>query len=184
VNRWRSHFIKRAVHPVADFEVFFEGFEVDVGGFFLDRLIEDEIDVADDRRGVGLGFEICSVQALAADFELAEDVFHRLAFAAVTLVDLRLDEVIGGDHDVDFAAQGEAQVFRRLRVERIDQRDVETGFVKVDGQRAVEPGGAGGNEREQGFGRRPVRQIHHAGVQLGSDDRPNVVAALDDLEVC
>jgi hypothetical protein len=58
VDRRRRHFIERAVHAVADLEVLFEGLEVDVGGLFLDRLIEDEIDVADDGRGVGLGFEV------------------------------------------------------------------------------------------------------------------------------
>ncbi len=56
--RWgRGHFDETAVDAVADFEIAFEGFEVDVGGFLFDGLEEDEVDVADDGGGVGFGFE-------------------------------------------------------------------------------------------------------------------------------
>ena len=45
-----GHFVKRAIDAIADLELFLEGFEVDVRCLFLDRLVEDEIDVADDGR--------------------------------------------------------------------------------------------------------------------------------------
>ena len=125
--------------------------------FSLIAWIEHEVDVADDGRGVGLGFEVRRIGAVAADFELAEDVLHRLALAAVALVDHFLDEVVRRDDDDDFAAEGEAQVLERLRVERIDQGDVQAVFVEIDGKRAVQAGGAGGNQREQRLGRRRVR---------------------------
>ena len=41
MNRRRCHFIKRAIDPVADPEVFLKGLEVNVGGLFLDRLVEN-----------------------------------------------------------------------------------------------------------------------------------------------
>ena len=84
---------------------------------------------------------------------------------------------------MDFPAEGETQVLDGLRVERIDQGDVEAGFIELDGQRAVEAGGAGGDQREQRFGRRPVADIDHVGAEFGGDDRPDVVAGLDDLEI-
>ena len=184
MDRRRGHFVKRAVHPVADLEVLFEGLEMDVGGLLLDRLIENEIDVTDDGRGVRLGFQICGAHAGGGGVKLAEDILHRLAFAAVAIVDLGLHQVIRRDDDVDFAAEGESQVFGRLRVQRIDQRDVESGLVEANGQRAVQAGRAGGHEREERLGRGPVAEIDHAGAQLGGHDRPDIVAILDDLEIC
>ena len=57
VHRRRRHFVQRAVHAVADLEFVLEGLEVNVGGLLLDRLVEHEIDEADDRGAVGLGLE-------------------------------------------------------------------------------------------------------------------------------
>ena len=84
---------------------------------------------------------------------------------------------------MDFTAQGEAQVLDGLRVERIDQRDVEAGFIEIDGQRTVQAGGAGGHQREQGLGRRPVPEVDHLGAELRGDHRPDVIAVVDDLEI-
>ena len=84
---------------------------------------------------------------------------------------------------MDFAAKGEAEVLDGLRVERIDEGHVEAGFIELDRQRAVEAGGAGGDQREQRLGRGPVADVHDLGAELGGDDRPDVVAVLDDLEV-
>ena len=121
---------------------------MNVGGFLLDRLVENEVDVADDGRGVRLGFQIRGAEACGGGVELAEDIFHRLAFAAVALVDLGFYQIVRGDDDGDFTTEGEAQVFGSLRVERIHQRHIEAGFIETDGQRAVETGGACGNERK------------------------------------
>ena len=102
-RRW-CHFVKRTVHSVADLEVLFKRLEVNVGRFFFNRLIQNKIDVADDRCGVRLCLEIRCIHAVAGQFELAEKVFHRLPLAAVAFVDFRLDEVIGSDDHVDFPA--------------------------------------------------------------------------------
>ena len=131
MDRRRRHFVKRAVHPVADLEILFEGLEMNVGGLLLDGLVEHEIDVTDDRRGVRLGFEIRCVEILTTDFELAEDVFHRLTLATVALVDFGFDEVVGRDDHMDFPAEGKPQIFRRLGIERIDERHIETGLVEI-----------------------------------------------------
>jgi hypothetical protein len=47
----------------------------------------------------------------------------------------------------------------------------------------VEAGGAGGHQGEQGLGRCPVADVDHLGAEFGGDQRPDVVAVLDDLEV-
>ncbi len=54
VPRRRGHLVERAVHAVADFELVLERLEMDVARPVLDRLIEDQVDETDDRRGVGL----------------------------------------------------------------------------------------------------------------------------------
>ena len=46
--------------------------------------------------------------------ELAEDVLHRLAFAAVAVVDFRLDEVVRGDERRGFRGQGRSGGPRRF----------------------------------------------------------------------
>src|SRR5690606_23225820 len=77
----------------------------------------------------------------------------------------------------------EAEVFDGLRVEGIDEGDVEAGVVELDGERAVKAGGSGGDEGEHGFGRCPIPEVHHGGSEFGGDDRPDVVSVVDDLEV-
>src|SRR3546814_10711157 len=47
-----QHFAQDAVHAKAHHQAFFEGFQVNVRGIFLDRLAEDGVDQADDRRVV------------------------------------------------------------------------------------------------------------------------------------
>ena len=64
--RRRRHFVKRAVDPVADLEFVLEGLEMDVARPVLDRLIQNQIDEADDRRGVGFGFDVGALPFVAA----------------------------------------------------------------------------------------------------------------------
>ena len=101
MDRRRSHFIKRAIDPVADLEVFLERLEVDVGRLFLDGLVHDQVHIADDWRGVRLRIV---VRVDVADVQLAEDVLHRLALAAVTFVDLLFDQIVRSNHQIDLAA--------------------------------------------------------------------------------
>ena len=157
---WGRHFIEGSVDTVADFEIAFEGFEVDVGGLFLDGLVEDEIDIADDRGGIGLGLGVFGVEVLGTGVELAEDIVHGPAFAAVAFVDLGFDEVVGSDDDDDFAAKGKAEILDGLGVEGIDEGEVEAFVIEVDGEGTVETGRPGGDEIEECFGRGPVFEVH------------------------
>ena len=58
--RRRRHFVERAVDAVADLELVLERLEVDVARAVLNRLEQDQIDEANDRRGVRFGFDIAS----------------------------------------------------------------------------------------------------------------------------
>src|SRR5207244_1629722 len=49
MSRRRSHFVKRAIDAITDFEFIFERFEMNVAGPVLDRLIQNQIDKANDR---------------------------------------------------------------------------------------------------------------------------------------
>ena len=53
----RRHFVERAVDPITDFEFVFERFEMNVAGAILDRLEQDQIDEANDRRRVRFRFD-------------------------------------------------------------------------------------------------------------------------------
>ncbi len=55
------HFVECAVNPVADFEVRLEWLEVDVRCAFVDRLVEHQVNVADDGGGVGLCLDVLGV---------------------------------------------------------------------------------------------------------------------------
>ena len=56
--RRRRHFVKRAIDAVTNLEFVFERLEMDVARAILDRLVQDQIDEANDRRGVRFGFDI------------------------------------------------------------------------------------------------------------------------------
>ena len=111
VARRRRHFVERAVHPVADFELVLERLEVDVARAVLDRLIQDQVDEADDRGGVRLGFDICDRRFVAvechqlANFaELLEDLLHAGGIVAIMLFQAFPDLLVGGKHHLDVAA--------------------------------------------------------------------------------
>ncbi len=154
-RRWR-HFVEGSIHAIADFEILFERLEVDVRSLFLDRLIENEVDVADDGGGVCLGFGVGGVEILGGSVKLAEDVIHRASFTSVALVDLGFHEIVGSDDDDDFAAEGEPEVLDGLRVQGIYEGQVKALAVEVDGKGTVEAGSSRRNEREQGIRRSPV----------------------------
>ncbi len=147
-------------------------------------MVEDEVDVANDGCGVGFGFGVGGVEGVGIGVELTEDVIHGAAFAAVAFVDFGFDEVVGGDDDDDFATEGEAEVFDGLRIEGVNESDVEALFVEVDGEGAVEARGSGGEEVEEGVGGSPVAEVNKGDAEFGSDDGPDVFFGLDDLEVC
>ncbi len=128
--RRRSHFVKRAVDPVTDFELGLEGLEMDVARPVLDRLVENEIDEANDRSGAGLGFDIgpdrfvaIEGHELARFAELLQDVLHAGGVFAVVFAEPFLDLQAGRENDLDVATQGKTEILDRLGIERIDERD-------------------------------------------------------------
>ena len=144
VARRRGHFVKRAVHAIADFEFVLERLEVNVAGAVLDCLIENKIDKADDRRGVRFrfdrsGFIFAHLQQLAGFAELLEDVLHARRLAAVILFDQVLDLIGRRDDNIDIFAKREPQVLARAQIERIDQRKADGVTEQPDRQRAMQP---------------------------------------------
>jgi heptaprenyl diphosphate synthase len=59
------------------------------------------------------------------------------------------DEIVGGDDDDDLAAECEAEVLDGLRVEGIDEGEVEALVIEINGEGAVETGCSGGDEVEE-----------------------------------
>src|SRR3984893_4266984 len=54
-RRWR-HFVERAINAIANLELIFEWLEMNVARTVLACLVKNEIDKANDRRCVWLGF--------------------------------------------------------------------------------------------------------------------------------
>ena len=152
MSRRRRHFVKRAVDAITNFEFVFERLEMNVARPVLDRLIQNQIDEANDRRGVCFGFDSARAIAFAqlhqlADFaELLEDLLHAGGVAAVEDPDAVFDLFDRRDHDLDVASQREAQIFRGAQFQRIDQRHPQSVIDKIDRQRAMQTGQAGRNE--------------------------------------
>ena len=71
MTRRRRHFVKRAIDAITDFEFVFERLEMNVAGPVLDRLIQNQIDEANDRGCAGFGF--------SSDRAIAFPQLHELA---------------------------------------------------------------------------------------------------------
>ena len=143
MTRRRSHFVKRAIDAITDFEFVFEWFEMNVAGPVLDRLIQNQIDKANDRGSAGFCF--CSSRTIAfpqlhqlAHFaQLLQHLLHAGGVAAVENLDSVFDLFDWRDHDFDVASQSEAQIFRGARFQRIGQSDPQSAIDKFDRQRAM-----------------------------------------------
>ena len=150
--RRRRHFVKRAIDAVANFEFVLERLEMDVARPVLDRLIQDQIDEANDRRGVRFGFDTRPVALVAAQrhqlarfAELLEDVLHAGGVGAVVALDPIFDLLGRRDDDMDVFAEREAEIFRRAQIERIDQRDAR---ARCPRRRSAARDGGGRDRRE------------------------------------
>ena len=146
------HFVKRAVHAVTNLELVFEGLEVNVAGPVLDGLVHDQIDKADNGRGIGFGLDggggvvAAELQHFTGFPELLEDFLHARGVGAVILLDAFLDLLGRGHDDVDILAEGEAQIFGGARIERIGQGQPQGVAGKADGQGAMEAGQSAGDQ--------------------------------------
>ena len=173
VNGRRLHFIKGAVHAVADFEFLFKGLKVNVGCFFLNGLRDDQVYKADDGRGGGIFRFIVDLHVV----ELLHQVRHGGGFPSVQFVDAFGNLVIRSDEDVDVLAEGEAQVLHRLRIQGVHQADVQAFRAVPHGQGAVQA-----HER----GRHHVLHVRvRLEVVQRNEFRPQVAGDhLPDAEVC
>ncbi len=171
MSRGRIHFVERTVDAVADLELGLERLEVNVGRASLNGFVENEVDVANDRGGVGLGgdrvgIEIVEADAVVAELdfrsgaELRKDVFHGAVFVAVGFGDQLVDagDVLA-DAELDFPSEGKSKIFRCLAVERVSQRDEDGVFGRADGERSVESGESTGDEAEDFRRRRELGQV-------------------------
>ena len=121
--RRRRNFDQSTVQTVADTEFVGERFEVNIGRFVSDGLLEDQIDESDDRRVVGGFFEgvrIAEIDALRI-MDLLQ--FIQNAFDGVVglrIVDIEIFIDFGGYTDIDaaFTIQREGQFIDKLVVER------------------------------------------------------------------
>ncbi len=143
--RRRRHFVERAVDAVTNFEFVLERLEMDVARAVLDRLKQDQIDEANDRRGVrfrfdvdGAAFVAAERQQLAGFTELLEDVLHAGGVAAVVALDPLFDLIRRGDDDMDVFAQRETEIFGRAQIERINQGDGDSVVARTDRQGAMQ----------------------------------------------
>src|SRR6266480_241523 len=141
--RGRGHFVKRAIDAITYFEFVFERLEMNVAGPVLNRLIQNQIDEANDRGGIGFCFRSGRAIAFAqlhqlADFaELLEHFLHAGGVASVENPDPVLDLFDRRDHDLDVASQRKTQIFRGAWFQRIGQSNSQGTVDKFDWQCAM-----------------------------------------------
>ena len=155
---WRRlHLVERTVDAVTDLELLLERFEVNVARLGLNGAVQDQVDIADDRSGVGfrgssssVEFLLCVVDCRDFSFpELLEDILHGGLLAAVVFGDQFLDLMTGGHHLNDLAVERVAEVVKGLGVEGVAEchrKDVAGGR---DGNDLVETSHARGDEMKQ-----------------------------------
>ena len=163
MNRRRSHFIEGAVHAVTNFELLLEGFEVNVAGAFLDRLLKNEIDELDDGGRVGLRFGGAVSRVFA---ELSENVINARCTGAVVLLDEALHLAAAGDDGHDRLFEPETKILDELRVQRVGEGDMQSLSIERDRKRAVETSHAGGDECNDGGRRLEILQVEMVGPQF------------------
>jgi hypothetical protein len=116
---------------------------MNVAGPVLNCLIQNQIDKANDRGGIGFCFRSGRTIAFPqlhqlADFaELLEHFLHAGGVAAVENLDPLLDLFDRRDHDLDVATQRKTQIFRGARFQRIGQSNSQGPVDKFDWQCAM-----------------------------------------------
>ena len=128
------HLVEDAVDPVADAVVLLVRLDVDVRGALLDRVGEDDVHQADDRRFLGLLLQHLEVEilVLVEHFERGVrrgvgEVLHDLleldgVRRAVVLVDRDAQRGFRGDHGIDVVPRHELDVVHGEDVGRVDHR--------------------------------------------------------------
>ena len=151
MHRRRSHFIERAVHAVADFELALKGLEVNVARTLFDGLLHHQIDEFHDRGRIRLLLHALRGTGLA---QLTENLLHARRTAAIVLVDERLHLGATCHHRHDALSETETQILGQLRIQRIGEGHMQPLPVQRDGKAAVKTCHAVRN------------QVHHRGRGL------------------
>jgi hypothetical protein len=121
---------QHAVDPVADHHVLLARLDVDVGGALLDRLEQERVDPADDRRLVGQvedvdqllgGAELVVLLALLAGLQLGAGA----AQPGVRLVDQLEDPARRRDHRLAGRAEDHRDVVELVELGRVGDRDLD-----------------------------------------------------------
>ncbi len=164
--RRRRHLVERAVDAVTNFEFVLEGLEMDVARAVLDRLKQDQIDEANDRRGVRFRLDVDGAALVAAQrqqlpgfAELLEDFLHAGGVAAVVALDALLDLIGRGDDDMNVFAERKTEIFGRAQIERINQGDGDPVLARPHGQGTMKARQAARNQ-PQHFRRDLARERH------------------------
>ena len=192
----RRHLVKGTVDAVADLELVFEGFEVDVRSPILHRLHEDEIDELHHRDVVdrivqGNGHAFGCVVFLG-NLPVTPQFLEQRGVTQIGLCRIELLDAgcyIGriGHHHLQSILQGEAQLIHGLRIERVGQDNLQGVTVKGHRDHLIHPGGLVGH-RSDGLGRNGVRLEgdHHGPQMVGHDledgiqvEQPVVLEDLD-----
>ena len=180
VDGGRLHFIQGAVHTVADFEFLLKRFEVNVGGLFLDGLCNDEVHKADDGSGGGILRLIVDLHVV----QFLHQVGHGGGFASIKLIDAFGNLVIRRYQNMDVLAEGEAQVFHRLRIQGIHQADVQAFRTVPHRERPVQAHERGRHHVLHVRIRLEVVQCNEFRTQVAGNHLPDIILAADDAEVC
>ena len=186
--RRRLHLVKGPVDAVADLEILLEGFEVDVAGLGLDRAVEDQVDVADNRGGVRLRRGRCRIQLFLGLDELdlgvpqlLQDIIHRCVVGAVMGRDQFLNKSARRHHLDDLAVQRESEVVECLRVQGVAQGHGEDVSRGGEGNDLMQAGHACGDQMEEGRDRLESGKINGIDPQLGGDDLGELLGGHDGL---
>jgi hypothetical protein len=156
--RRRRHFVERPIHPVPNFEFGFERLEMNVGSPVLHRLIHDQIDVANDRRGIGFRLERFDIDfsvrpAILDAAKLGENIVHARDVRTVMFFDQILDLINRRDHQLDVAIERKTERLERLRVQRVGDRELDRLPFGAERKRLVQDREARRQQFEQ-LGRR------------------------------
>ncbi len=176
----RGHLVERAVHAVANLELRFEGFEVNVARLFLDGLGENQVNETDDRRRVRIGLFL---GLLCGEAQLFEDLIESAGTRAVVLVDQALHLRFAGNDRHDVLAEGKAQIFEQLRIERVRECDVHALGIKAHREGSVKLGHRSGHHTDEFRWRLKGLQVEMLSPDFLGYESPELVLVSKDAEI-
>jgi hypothetical protein len=163
--RGAAGLVELAVDAVAHLDLFLARLDVDIAGALLDRVEQQRVDPADDRRLVGDLEDVDQLLAgaghLVLVLTLGAEIAALVLLAAVDLVDDLEDLLRRHQHRLDLRAQLRAQIVQRADLQRIGDRDRDDVVLLADRQQAVLLGESDRHVRDQ-------LQVDLVRLQLGA----------------